>query len=512
MPSLIFPLQPGPSAIDSSLTARVPTWVWLILGVVLTGLTANRWNIALLGWIAPVPFLVVAQRLHGVRGSLLLLLVLTTATTLQTLKIITAPLPAPIALMFSVPAAVSWWLLLMVWTWFGRRLGRVWGLYVFVALSTFGDWISLAFSYAGAWATSANSQIDNLPMLQLTALGGLSLVGALMALVAGNVFLVIDSPTPKVHRRHSAAAFVALIGALAWGAMRLDQLDLGPTLRVAGIVTHLGLGQGMPSAAALATNTDDLFARSELAAQRGAQIVAWNEVATLVSPETESAIRTRGSDLARRNGIDFVMAYGVLLQSAPLLIDNKYEWFGPDGSSLEVYRKHHPVPGEPALAGDAPIQVLARPWGRAAGAICYDYDFPALAREQAQGDAGLVIVPASDWRGIDPYHTLMARVRGIEGGMAVVRPVRDATSMMFDAYGRVRASQGAWEGNEGILIGTVPTQHIKTVYTALGDWPAGLAAGLLLIACLRATRRRSQTVDPADQINGESAKEDVVHQ
>lgn len=494
MPSPTFSVQPSPPdphVVDASLAARVPTCVWLILGIVLTGLTANRWNIALLGWIAPVPFLVAAKRLHGARGSVLLLLVLILATTLQTLKIITAPLPAPMALMFSVPAGVSWWLLLMMWIWIGRRLGSIWGLYSFVALTTVGDWISLAFGHAGAWATSANSQIDNLPLLQLTALGGLSLVGALMALVAGTIFLLIDSPTPKVHWRHSAAAFVALIGALAWGSARLDQLDLGPTILAAGIVTHIGLGQGMPSAAALAANTDDLFARSEMAAQRGAQIVAWNEAATLVSPEAEAAIRARGSEFARRHGIDFVMAYAVIVQNAPLLFDNKYEWFGLGGTSLEVYRKHHPVPGEPSLQGNAPIRVLARPWGRAAGAICYDYDFPALARQHAQGGAGLVIVPASDWRGIDPYHTLMARVRGIEGGMAVVRPVRNATSMMFDGYGRVRASLGAWEDNDGILIGTIPTQHINTIYTFLGDWPAGLAAGFLLVAWMQIIRRRS---------------------
>jgi apolipoprotein N-acyltransferase len=119
------------------------------------------------------------------------------------------------------------------------------------------------------------------------------------------------------------------------------------------------------------------------------------------------------------------------------------------------------VPTEPILKGVAPIRVLARPWGRAAGAICYDYDFPALAREHANGGAGVVMVPGGDWRGIDPHHSLMVRVRAIEGGMSVVRPVRDGTSMMFDAYGRVRASLGAWEANEGIIIGTVPTQQIR---------------------------------------------------
>lgn len=483
--------SPAPTALDdkSSVGSSVPTWLWLTLGVLLTGLTGNRWNIALLGWVASVPFLMAALRLHGWRGSALLLLTVNVACFLQVLKIITAPLSAPMALMFSVPAGISLWLMLMIWAWIARRLGMVWGVYSFVALVAVGDWMAFALSYSGAWPTSANSQIDNLPLLQLASLGGLSLIAALMALVAGNIFLFINAPIPKAHWRHYAIAAATLIGALGWGAVRLDNLDLGPTIRAGGVVAHLGLGQGMPSAAELAANTEDMFARSDAAAQRGAQIVAWSEAATLVNPDAEAAIRERGSDFARRHGIDFVMAYGVLLQNTPLLIDDKYEWFGPDGAIVEVYRKHHPVPTEPTLKGDAPIRVLARPWGRAAGAICYDYDFPALAREHARGGAGVVMVPGGDWRGIDPYHTLMVRVRAIEGGMSVVRPVRDGTSMMFDAYGRVRASLGAWEVNEGIIVGTVPIQHIKTPYTLLGDWPAAVAAGFLLVALASIARR-----------------------
>ncbi len=475
----------------SSLGAQVPTWVWLLFGIVLTGLTGNRWNIALLGWVAPVPFLVAVQRLYGWRGAVLLFLTLNVACALQVLKIITAPLSAPMALMFSMPAAASLWLLLMMWVWICRRLGRVWGLYSFVALMTIGDWFAFAFSYSGAWPTSANSQLDNLPLLQLASLGGLSLISALMALVAGNIFLVVDSPTPKAYWSHYAFMSVVLIAALGWGSMRLDNLDLGPTIRVGGIVTHLGLGKGTPSSERLLANTDDLFARSEVVALRGAQIVAWNEVATLVKPDGEAKLIERGRELARHSGIDFVMAYGVLLRDSPLLIDDKYEWFGPDGEIVEVYRKHHPVPTEPTLKGNAPIRVLQRPWGRAAGAICYDYDFPALARVHAQGGADVVMVSGGDWRGIDPYHTLMVRVRAIEGGMAVVRIVRDGTSMMFDQYGRIRASLGAWEGNEGILIGTVPAQHVKTLYTFLGDWPAVVASAILLVVLAAIVRRRS---------------------
>ncbi len=476
----------------SGLASRVPVWLWLVLGIVLTALTGDRWNIALLAWVAPVPFLVAALRLRGVRGGALLFFALNAGYALQTLKIITVPIVWPLTFVFSIPGATTIWLVITLWAWITRRLGLAWGIYAFVALMTLADWAGFALTYSGSWAASANTQFDDLPLLQLASLGGLSLIGALIALVAGNIFLAIVSPAPGVYWRHHAAAAVALIVALGWGAIRLDNLDLGPTIRVAGITNHIDVSHGLPKAAECGPITEDLFARTEIAAQRGAQLVAWNEAATLVTPEAEAAMRARGSELARRHGIDFVMAYGVQLQESPLLIDDKYEWFGPDGAVIEVYRKHHPVPTEPSLKGEAPIRVLDRPWGRAAGAICYDYDFPALARAHAQGGAGLVVVPGSDWRGIDPYHTLMSRVRAIEGGMSVVRPARDGTSMMFDPYGRIRASLGAWEDNEKIMAGTVPTRQVRTLYAALGDWPALLAGVFLLAAVARAARRPSR--------------------
>jgi len=90
------------------------------------------------------------------------------------------------------------------------------------------------------------------------------------------------------------------------------------------------------------------------------------------------------------------------------------------------------------------------------------------------------------WRGIDPQHTLMARVRSIEGGMSVVRATRAATSMAFDPHGRVRASMSAWERNDRVMLATVPATQLPTLYTSAGDWPALLAAALALAAAAAA--------------------------
>jgi apolipoprotein N-acyltransferase len=113
--------------------------------------------------------------------------------------------------------------------------------------------------------------------------------------------------------------------------------------------------------------------------------------------------------------------------------------------------------------------------------------------------AGLVVVPSSDWRGIDPYHTQMTRLRAIESGVSVVRPVRWATSMAFDAYGRIRGALPYFESNDRILLVQVPTEPVKTVYAHIGD-SAGVLYALLLcwaVASALANRRKRAPTIPS---------------
>jgi apolipoprotein N-acyltransferase len=202
----------------------------------------------------------------------------------------------------------------------------------------------------------------------------------------------------------------------------------------------------------------------------------------------------RGAELARRRGVDLVLAYIVPLVGSDYTMENKYVWIGDDGEVLETYFKHHPVPGEGSVRGTDPLRRINRPYAVTAGAICYDYDFPGMALGHAQLGVGLVVVPSSDWRGIDPYHTQMARVRAIEGGFSVLRPVRWATSGAFDAYGRARATMPHFEENDRIIEATLPTKGVATLYSRIGD-SAALGYALIAIGAITVGRRRRRESD-----------------
>lgn len=464
----------------------------LALGGALVALSAYRWGVPLAAWIAPAPFLVVMRRAGGWRPRLVVLAVLLAATMVQVGKIVTAPVPWLMVFPFAVPSALTAWAILLGTEAARRRAGELAGVATFVALTGLGEWASYTFSPLGLWGTAASTQVDDLALLQLAAVAGVAGIGMVVAVVPAVLAMLAAAPRTRARVRAAVVAAAIVGGVHAGGAVRLFAHAGGPTLRVAAVVTDLGLdASGLPSPATLAANEDTLFARTRTAAARGAELVVWNEVATLVTPADEARLVARGQDAARALGVELVLAYGVVERTAPLLIDNKYVWLGTDGAVVETYRKHHPVPGEPSRRGTAPLVAHDHPWGRAAGAICYDYDFPAIARAHGRLGADLVVVPSSDWRGIDPFHTQIARIGAISGGFALVRSVRWATSAAFDAYGRTRATMAVGEHNDRIMLATVPVTRVPTLYARLGDAPVvAVALALLAAVMVRAARRR----------------------
>ena len=471
-----------------ALADGLPTWGIALSAVALTALSGNRGGVSLLAWLAPVPLALAATRLRGWRGRSLLLALVASAFVLQTLKMVTAPIAPVVAAMFGVASGLLAFLWLWGWDLVQRRATPAWSLAAFAGFSAAADYVGFSLSPGGHWATSAASHADDLPLLQLASLGGLTLVGLAAALPAAALTAMLLAPEGRRPWRAAGAALLVVAVAYAWGTWRLDTASTGPTVRV-GAVT-VDFPEDLSSIEQLRGQEGLLFARSALAVQRGAQLVVWNELATLVDPAGEPALLEQGAAFAREHQVDLVMAYGRLDSREPPQLDNQYRWFGPDGAEVQRYRKHFIPLGEPSMQGTEPLEVVQRPWGTAAGAICYDYTSPALARQHARGGAGLVALPASDWRGIDPQHTLFSRVRAIEGGMSVVRSTRAATTMAFDAHGRVLASMSAWGDNERVMVAAVPTRQVPTLYAEAGDWPVLVAAGLILAALTHVARRR----------------------
>jgi apolipoprotein N-acyltransferase len=273
--------------------------------------------------------------------------------------------------------------------------------------------------------------------------------------------------------RWDLALFGLLLGiSILYGDARLSRPAPGPSVLVGSVVSpvsHEEFNRALANVDTLRRYDGELFARSARAADHGAKVIVWNELATFVSQASESAFVARGQTFARERGVMLVMAYGVVESLQPFRDVNKYRIYLPDGTMADEYLKRYPVPGDPDEVGRAHARVVTFGGVNYAGGICYDYGFPNIARDNALDGADLAVVPSSDWRGIDPEHGEMAMMNAVAVGLPMVRPVRAATSIATDQYGRVLGSLRADGLNDGVMVVAVTGTRVPTLYARTGE-------------------------------------------
>lgn len=465
----------------------------LIAGAVLLAVTSMRFSIPTLAWIAVAPFLAALYQEGGWRRSLWVFMAITLAINIVMAKIVTTPITWPMMLMFAIPGSLTTFAIVAIAAGASRRLGVGWGIYAFPALVVTVEWLTYTFTELSSWGALAYTQVDNLALTQNASLTGIAGVSFLVAL-GSSVTAALLAQGLRPVKWHLVLFATLFISSHLYGEIRLANDNRGPSVRVAAVESPVPV-ERIPAIIAnpsLGREYDaKLFERTALAADMGAKVAVWNEVGTLINPAEEGAFVERGRNLAREKHISIVMAYGVLLSANPVSFQNKYLWIKPDGVIVDEYFKRHPVPGEGSVAGSVPALVVDTPDGKMSGGICYDYDFPHIALDNARSGAGIVFNPSGDWRGIDPLHSNMARFNAVAAGVSMVRSVRAATSFASDPYGRIRATMRFGETGDGVMIATVPVNKVETLYARTGDvLPLVMAAFSVLTVALLALRRK----------------------
>jgi apolipoprotein N-acyltransferase len=456
-------------------------WRWLALGVVLLVATQVRAGIGVLAWFTPLFWLRYLRLTAGWRSRLSFGVLLLAGWTLATAKIASEPRFLAVAPIFALPIALAQMGGYGAWNALRSRVPSALAAATFAFGVTIGEWALYSLTPFGSWGATAYTQLDDLPFLQVASVVGLAGAGAVVSFVGASLESALAGEEHSGLLVGVAIALTVIVHAA--GTARLAVADVAESrlIRVAAIATDSDV-RGLPLPSRDATQAWDraLFERTREAARAGAVLAVWPEAATLVWPDEEASWIESVRSVARTADIDIVAAYVAPVSTSPFQFRNEYRLVLADGSAQPAYAKHHPVPGEPAISGVGPAPILKRKWGRLSGAICYDYDFPALGLERARLGADVVAVPASDWRGIDPVHAQMAALRAIESGTSMLRSTRFGLSIAVDPYGRTRAWRSAFEGGSAIMFAQLPNSSVRTLYSIWGDTPL-MAAAVLLV-------------------------------
>ena len=506
-------------------------WLWLLIGFALLPFTAYRVVIPVAAWIAPA-FLLRFERVSRGQRSLWLIFAAYTIAGVFDMRGISGHgvdlllgltfFPLVRAFRFTLPYVTDRLV--------SPRLGTWPRMLVFPAAFVASDWLMGLLHLTGTFGSPAYSQYGVLPLMQLVSVTGMYGLTFLVMWFASAVNAVWEHGFQWRATRLPLGVFGSVLAAVfAFGFARLSlAAPTSPTVKAATITLSPAVFNQANDGLDLATfnratsaqraawrprftaTVDQMLARTQTALSQGAKLVVWQEESALVLPGDRQNAISRAAALARSHGAYLEIWLGVLnrTQSLPYFA-NQAILISPAGSVVWTYDKTYPVGpgGESAIdvRGSGVLPVADTPYGRLTTAICNDLEYPGLLRQAGQEGADILLAPNHEIYSFQASYRAGEQVyRAIENGTSLIRPDGDGISLMTDYLGRVIASQNYSASNNGIMLASVPTRGVSTIYSHIGDAFAylctiGLVLGIHLARRAKRSEKRTSATAPPKQ-------------
>ena len=455
-----------------------PFW-FLITGIASIALTHMSFSVDIFAWFANVPFLIYLSLTKGWKTRLLFIISLIVAWSCVVLKIITPPIPFVMIFLFAIPISLFHLPAYLIWNKFKKHR---WSILLFPAILTIMEWIQYTFTPFASWGVMAYSQYHNIIMMQFVSVFGMAGLSFLIYWI--NVSIAHTLITRKTTLKSLYLPVLILTIAIIFGSHRIDngKSEGVNTIAVATVGTNSTIsGLPLPTKESNDKVIADLLKKTEKAGDFGAKLIVWNEASFFTLPNDETNAINLIKTTAKKKNISIVASYVMPISEKPFKYENKFVFINENGKIEYSYLKHQPVPGEPAIQGTKPFQTVQVSESKIGGAICYDYDFPYIAKEFGKLKTDIVAVPSSDWRGIDPLHTKMAAFRAIEQGHSIVRSTRFGLSAIISPYGEMISQSSSFDDNNRIMIANIRSKGLDTIYSKIGDLFIYLCIGFIIV-------------------------------
>ncbi|MBT8220443.1 MAG: hypothetical protein KJP00_11485 [Bacteroidia bacterium] len=398
--------------------------------------------------------------------------------------------------------AILWFFPYLMDRWIAPKLNGFVSTLVFPAAVITVEFLNNLFF--GSWAATAYTQFDNLALIQISSVFGMWGVSFIVMWFASVANWVIDNDLDWQITKSGAGIYAIVLSlVLLYGGLRLEVwppqsetvtiASFTPANEIEAYVEKMQK-QGYSSSIEMATTGratqailldsihDQIFERSKHNIDPLAKLTLWPEGTIRVLEENETAFINKGKNWALEKNGYLLLGYSMLpIENPERLAENKAVLINPDGEMEWEYLKAHPTPGSTDVAGDGIIPITNTPFGKISTTICYDMDFTALLHKAGKADIDIMLVPAWDWKAIDPLHARMATFRAIENGFSMVRQTGEGLSIAVDHQGRTLAAMDHFTTADYTMKSSVPIKGVKTVYAYIGDtfaWLCLIGLGL----------------------------------
>jgi len=492
-------------------------WLWLLLGFLLLPFTFFQTVIPLAAWLAlifllrfarasqrsrvalPVIFLAYAAGIMiGLRGSD------SSNIGVFILGIITFPLIRGI--MYTLPYAADRLI--------GTRLPSWARLLIFPLAFTTVDWLMSLSRLINSTGSLAYSQYSNLALLQVISVTGMWGITFLITWCASTVNALWECGFDWQPVKAQVITFVmVLLAIIGLGGLRLAfAVPDSPMVQAATITLDSSITTGFDNIIGTNFNqsteaeraaarpkfegtVNQLLARTETALRGGAKIVGWQEGSATVLEEDKQVTLDRVAALAKQYDAYIEVSMGLLTRTkSQFFIRNQSILVGSNGEILWTYDKTYPtIPVESyvVIAGAGKLPVIDSSYGTLSTAICNDMHFLPLIRQAGRKNVDILIAPYHDVHPFESEDAVVATYRAIENGFSLVRPTGAGISTVVDYEGHMLGSQNYFTTADGIMITSVPTRGVRTIYSRVGDLFAYFcAAGLVILFGWALLRRK----------------------
>ena len=277
------------------------------------------------------------------------------------------------------------------------------------------------------------------------------------------------APLASVFGGYALTFFVALGGAVLLRVM-VANIERGPLIPCVALLALLGLFVRLPPADPARNNAvrvglvqaspGDETTLLDRSSRCAAQIIVWPEDG-LDDPQNDPALWEKITTLAKTKQCYLLVCAKIPLtknaadKNGPDAFRKTALLIGPDGAVVGQHIKNHLVPFVKDGEAGTEAKTIDTALGKVGVAICYDFDFPDIARRLTEDGAAMLLVPSDnppEWGRVQHLqHRQLFQMRAIECGRWIATADTGGNTLYIAPNGLLRI---AYEGDQPELLDT----------------------------------------------------------